>query len=466
MFSSTGKARSLRAIALMLLGSAALAPAGATDLREAIAVAVQSNPQINQAVANKEAIEFEREQAQGLYRPRVSVEASAGARRTDTPTRRVLGSDDDVLAPVEGSLLVEQTLFDSGARRAELSRQAARTDGAANRVEERSQFIALEVARRYIDYLLQQRIVAAADDNITFHRKLTDDLREGVRSGSISIADQQQAEERLQASLARRTEAQEELTNAAISFRTLTGLPLDSATVPPALTAKLPATLEDAIAAARTNNPLVREAMADIDAAYAVRDAAKANLGPRVALEGRARYGQDVDGFRGHASDLYGRVVARWNLYTGGIDQANVQESTRRASETRFRLHEVTRQAEEDARTAWNRLRSQAGLVGDLDRQRAVADDLIVSYREQFNVGRRSLLDLLDSQNTRYNVVVQAETARLAELFAQYRVLASTNELLAAVDVAPQKAAIAGARARFDVKVTPAAEVMERRLPN
>jgi adhesin transport system outer membrane protein len=451
--------------ALAFLVGAGSSPALALDLTEAVAVAIQSNPQINQAVQNKEAIEFERKQAQGLYLPRISVEGSAGVRQTDSPTRRLLGTDDDVLYPVEGELVAEQTLFDSGARRSELSRQAARTDGAANRVEERSQFIALEVTRRYIDYLLQQRIVAAADDNIAFHEKLTGDLREGVRQGSISIADQQQAEERLQASLARRTEAQEELENAGISFRTLTGLAIDNATVPPTMAAKLPPTLEEAIALSRQNNPLVREALADIDAAHAVVDGARANMGPRVSLEGRGRYGQDVDGYRGRTSDVLGRVVVRWNIFNG-VDSANVQENVRRASETRYRLHEVTRQAEEDVRTGWNRYKSQTKLLEDLDRQNAVSNDLILSYREQFSVGRRSLLDVLDAQNTRYNVQVQAETARLAKLFAEYRVLASINELLDALSLQPQKASVADARRRFDVQPTPPAEVMERRLPN
>ena len=53
--------------------------------------------------------------------------------------------------------------------------------------------MALNVARTYIDYLLQQRLVAIAQDNVTFHERLAGDLREGVSKGSISIADQQQA---------------------------------------------------------------------------------------------------------------------------------------------------------------------------------------------------------------------------------------------------------------------------------
>ena len=64
------------------------------------------------------------------------------------------------------------------------------------------------MSRAYIDYLLQQRLVAIANDNATFHEGLAGNLREGVSKGSISIADQQQAEERLQAARARVTEAQ------------------------------------------------------------------------------------------------------------------------------------------------------------------------------------------------------------------------------------------------------------------
>ena len=46
---------------------------GAVSMQEAITVAMQSNPEIIQAQMNKEAIEFERKQAQGLYLPRVDL---------------------------------------------------------------------------------------------------------------------------------------------------------------------------------------------------------------------------------------------------------------------------------------------------------------------------------------------------------------------------------------------------------
>jgi outer membrane protein, adhesin transport system len=107
------------------------------------------------------------------------------------------------------------------------------------------------------------------------------------------------------------------------------------------------------------------------------------------------------------------------------------------------------REAEEDVRVAWNAWDSQGKLVKELDAQSTVSDELLRSYRAQFNVGRRSLLDVLDAQNTRYNVQVRAETARFAQFFAEFKLLAAQNALLRAMQVEPPKAAQATARTRF-----------------
>ena len=102
------------------------------------------------------------------------------------------------------------------------------------------------LSRSYIDYLLQQRLVAISQDNVTFHEHLAGDLKEGVSKGSISIADQQQAEERLQAARAKQVQAREDLDTAAIDFQQLTGAPIDSVSVPPDLSQCMPASLADA----------------------------------------------------------------------------------------------------------------------------------------------------------------------------------------------------------------------------
>ena len=94
-------------LAVMLAGTghAAMAQSDQTvTLRDAIAVAMQSNPEIIEVQMNKEAIQFEREQAQGLFAPRVELEASGGIRRLENSTRRALGIANNELYPLEAGI--------------------------------------------------------------------------------------------------------------------------------------------------------------------------------------------------------------------------------------------------------------------------------------------------------------------------------------------------------------------------
>ncbi|WP_260483270.1 TolC family protein [Sphingomicrobium flavum] len=453
----------------VLMATAFATPASGVDLKTAIQQALQTNPEIHQAVQNKAATQWERKQAEGLYYPRVSVELSGGVRELQNPSRRALGIATDTLYPLEAQAMVEQLLMDNGAREHDIRYQAARTDAAAARIEERSEFIALNTARAYIDYILQQRLVAIELDNAAFHQRLTNDLREGVRSGSISIADQQQAEERLRAASARVVEAEEGLDAAAIEFQKLTGMPIGDVTMPPDLSAAMPASLYEAEMIAKENSPLVAESAADLAAQRELIMKAKAEMGPTFSLEGRVRVGQDIDGFAGDTTDALARGVMRWTLFDGMRNSANVREQQSRANQQQALMFQRQREALEDIRVAWSRLQNQGRLVGELQGQSNVSDDLLISYREQFNVGRRSLLDVLDAQNTRANVQAQLQVATLAQLYAQYRVLASTNRLLEAMGL--QMATEAWSNERDEYNVLPvypgdySEEVIHRPIP-
>ncbi|MGH6696443.1 TolC family protein [Sphingopyxis sp.] len=451
------------AIAISFFASSAFAEP--TSMQNVMAVAIDSNPQINQAEMNKQAIEFELEQAKGLYLPRVSLELSAGVRRLENATRRNLGIANDELYPLEAGIRAEQTLIDFGRRHGEKLRQAARVDGAALRVVERSEFIALQSARQYLDVLLQQRVVAAAEDNMTFHNSLVSDLSSGVTAGSISVADLQQAQERAKAASVRVSEAREALQNAKIELLALSGLEVEDVQVPPAMAEKLPVSLSEAIGLTRSRHPKVLEAQADVDAANAEAKKEKGDIFPTIGLEFSGRVGEDIDAFRGETTDLLGRVVLRWDIFNGGINQAKYQEMIRRASESRFRLHETERNAEADTRRAWNSRETQTAVFRDLVDQSKSTDELLISYREQFSVGRRSLLDVLDAQNTRFNVQVRAETARFSEMFAVYQVLASTNSLLEAFNLTAPEARRVYAREKVGYGPPAPAELQRRHYP-
>ncbi|HET6536917.1 MAG TPA: TolC family protein [Sphingopyxis sp.] len=453
------------ASALALALAASPAAAQPMSLKEVIAVAIDTNPQIHQAEMNKQAIEFELEQAKGLYMPRVTLEASAGVRRLENNTRRAQNIANKEMYPLEAQIRAEQTLIDFGRRRGEKTRQAARVDGAALRVLERAEFVALQTSRQYLDVLLQQRVVAAAEDNLTFHNSLVQDLAGGVQAGSISVADLQQAQERAKSASVRLSEAFEALETAKIELLALSGLEVQDVQLPPLFAEKLPGNLNDAIGLTRTRHPKVLEAIADVDAANADAAKNKGDLAPTIGLELTGRIGDDIDMYRGETNDLQAKAVMRWAIFDGGINRAKYQEYVRRASESRFRMHQVMREAESDVRSAWNSKNTQTNVFRELTEQSATTDELLLSYRDQFSVGRRSLLDVLDAQNTRFNVQVRAEIARFSEIFAHYQLLAATNSLLDAFDLsAPASRRV---YAREDVKFGPPApaELQRRRNP-
>ena len=114
----------------------------------------------------------------------------------------------------------------------------------------------------------------------------------------------------------------------------------------------------------------------------------------------------------GATHEVQGRLVFRMNIFDGGIKDAEVQENMRRESEAVLALSQVHREVEEAVRTSWNRMRRQGELAAAYQQQLNASASLVGSYEEQFGVGQRSLLDVLDAQNTRYNVQVLAETAQ------------------------------------------------------
>lgn len=466
--SDARRALPLRRLLLALICAAMAIPgtAHAISLKAAIKVALEANPEIGEAIANREALEFELKQARGLYLPKVDIEGRYGAQNYDSPSTRSSGTDDDVLDRREFTAILSQRLFDGFNRRGERYRQASRVDSASFRVYERSEFIALNVIRQYLEIGRMMRIVDLSRDNLEYHRRVLSDFKVGESRGSISAADRQQVEERVYAAEARMIEADEDLNAARIRFFKLVGLPLDRYQKPPRAGSVIPPTLRDALSAARNANPRIKVAESDLDAAHARLKQSRSDFLPKVDLELRGRNGYDLDGVEGREEELRAEVILRWNLFKGGIDSANKQKQLRRVDEERFGLHRIHREVEEDVRLSWNRRQQQQKRLNRLNDQLASVVRLVDSYAEQFKVGDRSLLDLLDTQNTRFNTEVSVESASTDLAFTEFRLLASVGMLLKSMNIEAPEQSEDYARGEYRVPETPDGETNRRRKPS
>ena len=182
------------------LANGSAAKAEAFTIIDAISQAVQTNPGVGEAAANRRATDAEFHQSQGTLLPQVRLDASGGPQRFN---------QQDIVPPPpgnaqwlparSGSIVIRQTLFDGFASINEIWRQSARVDAAAHRVHERSELIALDAAEAYISVIRFTRLIAISQDNVSAHRRIMDNVQARFDGGRAGEGDLQQARERVAA---------------------------------------------------------------------------------------------------------------------------------------------------------------------------------------------------------------------------------------------------------------------------
>ena len=98
-------------------------------------------------------------------------------------------------------------------------------------------------------------------------------------------------------------------------------------------------------------------------------------------------------------------------------------------------------------------------LTAKAEAQRRTRD----AYAQQFEVGQRELLDLLDAENELFLNRVELTTAVYTERFATYRVLAVVGDLLNTLEIVPPREAVSVHRT-LEALQTPEA-IDEKALP-
>jgi outer membrane protein, adhesin transport system len=434
--------RPVRAGSFLLFGLIATSgAASATSIEDSIRTALATNPEVGVVAADREAIDQELRQARAEYLPSIDVRGAAGPEYTDNPAtrnRRDRGDDADdsqTLLRLESQVTLTQMLFDGFATQSEVQRQTARIDSAAYRVQETAEFIALDAVEAHLDVLRNQALVELARENVAQHQRILGQVALLERQGAGSLGDVRQAESRLAEAQSSLALAKGNLRDAIAFYQAIVGdrpAGLEDAAPP---VAALPESEEASAVVASVTSPTVLIANADIDVAKAELRAAQAGYYPNLDLELGASAGDELDGVEGSDVSAQALIVLRYNLFRGGADIAREREGFARLREAREALRAAQRDSEEDARVAFNAMITArarlAALARGVEAQRATRD----IYAQQFDLGQRGLLDLLDAENELFNDRSNLVTASFTETFAVYRVLAVIGTLLDTLEI-------------------------------
>ena len=425
-----------RSLIVVLAPLAWIASAGAVTLEDSVRATLATNPDIGVVQADRKAIDQELRQARAEYLPSIDLRGAAGPEYTDSPTiRDPDGGNSETLLRLESQITLSQLLFDGFATQSEIERQISRIDSAAFRVQEAAEFVALDAIEAHLEILRNLELVELARENLGEHERILGLVRELEDQGGSSIADVRQSEARIAAAATSLATAVGNLRDAEALYISVVGMPPEILEAPLVPLAAVPESRETAAAKAAVGSPTVLIANADIDVAKAELRGSRAGYYPRFDLELGAAANRNVDGVEGGGVDAQALLVVRYNLFRGGADIAREREAFARLEEARHALRQVQRDAEEEARVAYNALTTAQArlelLRAAVEAQRATRD----VYAQQFDLGQRSLLDLLDAENELFVARSNLTTAEYTEIFGVYRVLAVIGDLLMTLDI-------------------------------
>ncbi len=425
------------AIAGLLL---AVSPVAAEpfSINDALREAAKSHPGVGEASANRRATESELRQTQSTLLPQVRIDAYYGREKFDQSASIVSGTALPIPAFGTGvwrngsqeSVVIRQLLFDGFASIHDIWRQSARVNAAAFRVRERTELIALDAAEAYVDVVRYLRLVDLSDQNVATHEKIFSNVNSRFAGGRAGEGDLEQARERVENAKAQRDEFRRSLEDARSKYRKVVGLEPINVRFPGPL-GGMPNTKDEALATAVRFNATILAAQADADAAKHAFRVTDGLFVPTVALEGRATHYDNTYPYLGITHEDYsGRVVMSWDIFRGGQDVWKRSEQAERSVQAIMAHARLQRDALESIDKAWAARTITRTRIADLTRQLQADRKTIAAFDKEYELGQRSLIDLLNAQNQYFNAAVSLTSARGVVVFADYQLLAAMGTLL------------------------------------
>ena len=357
-------------------------------INDALRMAVQTNPSIGEAAANRRATEAELRQTQSTLLPQVRLEASAGPEKLNNPATFPLNNITPTLnngqwvAGAQVSVFLRQLLFDGFTSIREVWRQTAHVDAAAARTHERSELTALDASKSYLDVVRYTRLVALAQENVRAHRSILGNVQQRFQGGRAGQGDLEQTTERVDAAEVTLTDPAQPGGRAA-KFRKVIGIEPYNLRGPGRLPG-LPGAKDQVLAVTLTDNPTIKAAQANSDAAREAFHSAAGAFMPNVALEARATQGHDTLGFPQHFSEESLKVVASWDIFRGGQDTWKRVETAERYNQTTMAHARLQRDANESVDKAWAARVITADRIAKLQLQVEAAGKVITACSKEY----------------------------------------------------------------------------------
>ena len=392
-------------IGLAVATICAQAHAAPYRVEDAAAQAVQTSPDVlNKWHQFKAALE-ERNVSRGRYLPTLDVMIGTGYEKKESP----LFTGERRYNFQTSKATLRQNLFEGFATVNDVARLEHAAMVRFYEMLDLSESAALEATKAYIDVWRFRQLVSLAEENYATHRVMYEKIKERAASGVGRKVDLETAGGRLALSESNLLTETSNLHDVTARFQRVVGAlpPAEMDAPPAALLAKpLPKDRGEAINRSFTQSPQLKAAFENILSAMRQVDVQKAGYYPRV--DAFAERGHDVN--MGGYGTQFGQptsdtntttlgLTASWNLFRGFQDYSRQRKAAEEKNSAKDTREKVCREVRQNTAMAYNehvRLNEQ---IQYLDQHQLSTDKAREAFRRQFDIGQRTLLDVLDTEN-------------------------------------------------------------------
>ena len=405
-------------------------PGKALSVEDTIYGVLRNHHNLRGMIENREVLTHEVRRAQAGFGPRVDVTGQAGGSVLSDSSTRSQNLDSQMWGKVGYSAQLVQPIWDGFATRSRVRTAKSTLESQQYRVFDTATSLSLDAIIAHIDLLRRRKIYELSEDNVAQHKGLVAQAQDRASLGADTAADVTQAQSRLQRAYSSLSEAKAALLVAEETYVRLTGLPaasrLQAVSMPPQLYSATQAVLDQA----KKSNPKLAAYLQDIRASRGERELADAAFSPTLNLEAGPNYtnlGGTSDRWV-YSFDVMG--VVRWNIFNSGADVAERRAASARMRQTRQVMYNFMDDLKLDVESTWVNYQAAQEQYNHYSKAIEYNKYTRTAYREQFQIGKRSILDVLDTESELYNSATQAETARGNILVGAYRLTALTGNML------------------------------------
>ncbi|MDP3864991.1 MAG: TolC family outer membrane protein [Rhodoferax sp.] len=407
----------------------ALPPALVNAARQA----VLTNPDVQARWNGFKAASNAQDVARAGFLPQLDVKASVGKESRTSP------STDYGRYNIKGTeLTLNQMLFDGMFTSNEVKRLGYAKLTSYYELAEISETTAMEAVRAYVDVVRYRELVDAATQNFVEHKQSAQQVEQRASAGVGRGADVEQANGRLALAESSLLTELTSLHDASARYLRVVGEkpPANLPSLPEPFTlGKMPASTDALLQEGLPGSPTLNAALENARTykqAVATRQAA---FMPRIDFNAYQQRDKNLSGVTGN-TDLSGmKLVLNDNLYRGNADVARKRQAQDQQAQARELQEKACRDVRQSLTIAYSDMRRLDEQQRYMDLHRLATEKSREAYRQQFDIGQRTLLDVLDSQSEYFEASRSYINARHNQAGAQARTLAGMGQLVTALGV-------------------------------